>query len=56
METQRINTYVFQAQQNKEGYDMEGLKGQVEWCSEKIDKAYKKIKEYITEREEEEWQ
>lgn len=45
-----INKY-----KNEEGYDIGELKGQVEWYSEGIEKAYKELKEYIAEREKENW-
>lgn len=45
-----INKY-----KNEEGYDIEELKGQVEWYSERVDKAYKELKEYIAEREKQKW-
>lgn len=45
-----INKY-----KNKDGYDIEELKEQVEWHSERVDEAYKKLKEYIAEKEEKQW-
>lgn len=40
---------------NKEGYDIEALQYSIKLCSEKVDKAYKELKEYIAEREKKNW-
>lgn len=45
-----INKY-----KNVEGYDIEELKGQIDWSSEKVDKAYEELKEYISKRENQHW-
>ena len=40
---------------NKEGYDIDELQYSVQLNSEKIDKAFKELKEYVTEREQKNW-
>ena len=45
-----INKY-----KNEEGYDIEELKRQIKWYSERVDKLYKELNEYITERERQKW-
>ena len=41
--------------QNKEDYDVEELKYSVQWNVKNMNKAYKNLKEYIAEREEQNW-
>ena len=40
---------------NKEDYDIDELQYAVQLCSEKVDKSFKELKEYITEREQKNW-
>lgn len=40
---------------NKEDYDIDELQYTVQLCSEKVDKSFKELKEYITEREKKNW-
>ena len=40
---------------NKDKYDMSELEAGIETYSKQIDKAYKNLKEYISQREEEHW-
>lgn len=40
---------------NKEGYDIDELQYSVQLYSEKVDKAFKELKDYIAEREKKNW-
>ena len=40
---------------NKEDYDIDELQYTVQLCSEKVDKSFKELKDYITEREQKNW-
>jgi len=46
---------VIKKYKNEEDYDIEELQGQVIWYSERADKAYKELNEYISERESQNW-
>lgn len=46
---------VIRKYQNKEDYDVEEMKYSVQWNVKNMNKAYKNLVEYISEREEQNW-